>query len=91
MSEQPEQYFILIYHLPQKAVDILPYGADNRAATDAYGLFETQYRGDKEIEVILVGADSIETIQRTHAHYFAEIPTGDLFDSLLRDLTSEPV
>lgn len=38
----------------------------------AYTEFEMEHRGDKSTEVVLVGADSIDTIRKTHSHYFAD-------------------
>jgi hypothetical protein len=38
--------------------------------TIAHRRLEQQYRADSEVEILLVGADSIDTIRRTHGHYF---------------------
>lgn len=47
------------------------FGTDeSEAATDAYREAEKQYSGDTQIEIVLVGADSLKTIERTHGHYF---------------------
>jgi len=76
----PEQYFILIYDVASRALQIEPFERDSDAAIDRYEELEEQHRGSDEIEVVLVGADSIETIKRTHSHYFVE-----RFDDLFRE------
>jgi hypothetical protein len=43
---------------------------DPRAAAKADGDLELRHRGDENVEIVLVGADSIETIMKTHGHYF---------------------
>lgn len=44
---------------------------DSKMATTAYAEAEEKYRDEGDAyEVVLVGADSIDTIERTHGHYF---------------------
>lgn len=66
----PTQYFILVYDLAMRHVDVHEYGEDVEAANVAYSTLEDQHAGGK-FEVVLVGADSIETIKRTHSPYFS--------------------
>lgn len=68
----PDRYFILIYDVPSREVEIHEFERDYVAATAAYTAFELEHRDDRGTEVVLVGADSIETIHKTHSHYFAE-------------------
>lgn len=46
-------------------------------ALAAYAKSESEH-DDPNMEIVLVGADSIETVMRTHAQYF---PRGSEFDS----------
>ena len=78
----PEQYFILIYDVPSRALEIERFGSGYGAAAGRYSALEEQHRNDEGIEVVLVGADSIETIQKTHSHYFAK-REDDLFQKFL--------
>jgi hypothetical protein len=55
-------------------------GADTAAAAMRYASFETQYSYDDGYEVVLIGADSTDTIKRTHSHYFGKDPND--FDPL---------
>jgi hypothetical protein len=45
---------------------------DATEATDAYGQAELEHLGDKDCEIVLVGADSLDTIRKTHGHYFTK-------------------
>jgi len=70
-------HFLLIYdHEQQKLVDQRDYGTQGDEAAQAYSEYERKHRDEKGIEIVLVGADSIETIRKTHAHYFE----GDALD-----------
>lgn len=71
MKTGPTQYFILVYDLTQRHVDVHEFGGDRAAATMAYSSMEDQYAAAGHYEVVLVGADSIETIRRTHSPYFS--------------------
>lgn len=55
-------------------------GADTAEAANTYASFERRYPYEEGYEVVLVGADSTETIKRTHAHYFGKDPND--FDPL---------
>jgi hypothetical protein len=66
----PTQYFILVYDLAMRHVEVHEYGDDVERANADYSTLEDQHAGGK-YEVVLVGADSIETIKRTHSPYFS--------------------
>lgn len=84
MTHGPTSYFLLSYHLDSHALDVEPFGENADAAAAAYSAREHEHRGDDKVEVVLVGADSLDTIRKTHSHYFAE--TGDLMAAVERDL-----
>lgn len=46
------------------------FGQDYQAALAAYNEAEELHREDRDIEVVLLGSDSIETVERTHSSYF---------------------
>lgn len=92
MTVGPENYFILIYNIPSRELEIHPFEDDYTGAADAYTEFEEEHRGDKSTEVVLVGADSIDTIRKTHSHYFAD-RADELFRQFLEgveDAESSP-
>lgn len=81
----PDQYFLITYHLADRSVEVTNFGDDFRGAADAYTSREEDLRGSRDSEVVLVGADSIETIHRTHSHYFLSEESSNLFQSFLDD------
>ena len=89
MTMGPDRYFILIYDTPSRQLEVHEFEEDYDAAVDAYGQFERNHRDDRSIEVVLVGADSIETIHKTHSHYFAE-HADDLFRQFLDGAVAVP-
>jgi hypothetical protein len=65
-------HFLLIYDLrQQRLIDIRPF-TDPTEATNAYGQAELDHLGDQDLEIVLVGADSLDTIRKTHGHYFTK-------------------
>ena len=67
------EHFLLIYSHKDQALLESPrvFAEDDvEAATAAYQDAEAAHNGSIDIEIVLVGADSIETIRRTHGHYF---------------------
>ena len=57
------------------------FSLGNKAAA-AYAAAETAYQGNDDMEIVLVGADSIETINKTHGHYFNESPLASKYLAL---------
>lgn len=82
----PDQYFLVVYHLDDRSVDVVGFGEDFEKAARVYTEREEALQGDDAREVVLLGADSLETIKRTHSHYFREDRGPDLFDRLMEDL-----
>jgi chromosome segregation and condensation protein ScpB len=70
------QHFLLVYDLArQELVRQLEFHDGDEAAA-AYRELEGEYRGRSDLEIVLVGADSIETIKQTHAHYFERVASS---------------
>lgn len=65
------RYFLLTFRVADRSVAVEEFGADETAATDAYSRLERELGDNREAEVVLVGADSIETVRKTHSHYFS--------------------
>lgn len=78
----PERYFLVIYNLKTQKADVHEFGIDFDAAAAEYSMLEERHHEDDHIEVVLVGADSIETIHKTHSHYFAQM-AEELFEQFL--------
>ena len=57
-----------------------PFGADADATT-AYRAAEIEYHDRPEVDIVLVGSDSLETVKVTHSTYFSGA-AARLLDSL---------
>lgn len=65
------QHFLLVFdHALAKLVHEDSFGEDLDAAVAAYSAMEAQHRDHANIDIVLVGSDSIETVRHTHANYF---------------------
>lgn len=65
------QHFLLVFdHSRGELLDTVEFGQDAKRATEEYAKAEKQYRGSDMIEIVLVGADSLDTVRLTHANYF---------------------
>ncbi|MFY9265702.1 MAG: hypothetical protein WAO61_09800 [Solirubrobacterales bacterium] len=79
-SEADIQHFLVTYDVSDGSVSIREFGPDYEAAVAAYGELEEELRDDSKFEVVLLSADSIETLKRTHSSYFGTEPA---FEHLL--------
>lgn len=68
----PMCHFLLVYDHSEQKLALTQEFSDATAATKAYADAEAEARTSeqKHLEIVLVGADSIETIRQTHASYF---------------------
>lgn len=76
-------HFLLVYSYGEQRLLENKDFTDPAEAAAAYRAAESRYRGrSDEFEVVLVGADSLQTIMKTHGHYFSEpsdaVAFGDL-------------
>jgi hypothetical protein len=67
-------HFLIVFN--RKTDDLLkfvPFGRDVHRATAEYTAVEREYRDrpdHEDFEIVLVGADSRETLEVTHSRYF---------------------
>jgi hypothetical protein len=73
------QHFLLVYDLNAQGLIAQDQFEDGAEAARAYAEYERKYQGRDDLEIVLVGADSIETIRQTHAHYFESASAGSPF------------
>jgi hypothetical protein len=67
----PLVHFLLAYDHKRETLVADPQEfTDADEAATAYAQLESKYRDDPNVEIVLVGADSIETIKQTHGNYF---------------------
>lgn len=63
-------HFLLVYDLRQQKLVHNAEFHDAQKASTEYARLEAKHRGDRDLEIVLVGADSLDTIKTTHGHYF---------------------
>lgn len=63
------QYFLLVYNIRERNLEGHEVFDDPDAALARYSIVEQEYLG-KGYEIVLVGAESIETVMVTHGAYF---------------------
>lgn len=69
-SRDPLKHFLLVFD--HAAGRLLSHDEfeDVEAAIDAYERMEASHDSTSRMEVVLIGADSFETVRATHANYF---------------------
>ncbi len=73
-------FLITFDHDARKQISLEEF-SNTAQALQAYGEREEQYRDNPRVEVVLLGAESIDAIKVTHSNYFEE--TADSFAALL--------
>lgn len=66
----PLIHFLLVFDLARQELLERREFTDAAEAAAAYAQLEREHHGDQNLEIVLVGADSIETIMTTHRNYF---------------------
>ena len=65
------RHFLLVFDRAEgRLLEEEHFHEDGAAALAAYEAKEQQNAGDRNIEVVLIGSDSIDTVRVTHANYF---------------------
>lgn len=66
------QHFILVFdHTKGHLVtDPLAFGEDSKSALAEYSALEREHRNNPNMDIVLVGSDSLDTVKVTHANYF---------------------
>jgi predicted metal-dependent HD superfamily phosphohydrolase len=70
MSVTTIQHFLVIYDIGNGRADVEQFGSDYQHAVAAYAAAERKYSDDSNYEVVLLGSDSFQTLERTHSSYF---------------------
>lgn len=71
-------HFLLAYNRAQGVLVSEAAFGDAHEAAEAYKQLELEHRADSNMEIVLIGSDSIETVRQTHSNYFAESSIDDL-------------
>lgn len=78
-KHQTFEFLITFDHDARKQLSLEKF-SDTAQALEAYGEREEQYRGNPRVEVVLLGAESVDAIKVTHSNYFDD--TVDALDNL---------
>jgi hypothetical protein len=79
MGDQEIHHYLVIYDIPSGKARVREFGDDYDAAIEAYNAIEREYHDREDLDIVLLGADSLDTIARTHSSYFET----ESFESLL--------
>lgn len=72
------KHFLVTRDVARGKTIVVEFGTDYEAAQRAYQAAEQEARGRPDLDVVLLGADSLETIKRTHSSYFEAKPLDEL-------------
>jgi hypothetical protein len=70
MAPEKIKHFLIVYDIRAGRADVCEFGTHYDAALHAYDAAEEAHRDDPDHEVVLLGSDSLETLQKTHSSYF---------------------
>lgn len=80
MSPDEIKHFLITFDPTLGSTEVLSFDTDYDAAQTAYAEAEGANRADATLDIVLISADSLETIEQTHSSYFNG---GAKFEELL--------
>jgi hypothetical protein len=70
MSPDEIKHFLVIYDPAGGKAEVQRFGTDYDAAQTAYAEAERANGVEGKLDIVLLSADSLETIKQTHSSYF---------------------
>lgn len=70
MSPDEIKHFLISYDLATGKTEVESFDTDYDAAQGAYAEAEQANADDEKLDIVLLSADSLETIKQTHSSYF---------------------
>lgn len=70
MDESMKHFLLAFDHARNTLLVQREFGTDADHATEAYMELEREHRDNLNVDIVLVGSDSIETVRVTHSTYF---------------------
>ncbi len=71
MSDRIKHFLIVFDHAAgHLAEPVIQFGYDSDKAVAAYAAKEKELQGKELMEIVLIGSDSLKTVELTHANYF---------------------
>jgi hypothetical protein len=71
-------HFLVTRDVSRRVTDVEEFGTDYDAAQEAYQRAEQRVGRRTDLDVVLLSADSLDTIKRTHSSYFETTSLDDL-------------
>jgi len=73
MSPKDLRHFLVTYRVAEGEATVVEYANDcYDEALDAYRAAEEAHRDEPEVEVVLLSADSVESLMATHGRFFVQ-------------------
>lgn len=73
MSPKDLRHFLVVYRVADGTAEVSEYANDDyETALDAYRTTEEAHRDDSAVEVVLLSADSMESLMATHGRFFEQ-------------------
>jgi hypothetical protein len=72
MSPDKIKHFLVIYDPAGGKTEVQRFGVDYDAAQAAYAAAERTNGVEGKLDIVLLSADSLETIKQTHSSYFSD-------------------
>jgi hypothetical protein len=82
MSIDDIRHFLVIYDVNVGEAEVEEFD-EYEAAVAAYDEIEEKTRGRRDLDIVLLGADSLETVKKTHSSYFNTTQHG--FERFFKD------
>lgn len=70
MSPDEIKHFLVVYDPTTGEVDVRSFDTDYDAAQRAYADAEREHGIGTSLDIVLLSADSLDTIKQTHSSYF---------------------
>jgi hypothetical protein len=77
----PLVHFLLVYDRSKQELVFEQAYSDPAEALHEYEAMEERHRDERHMEIVLVGADSIETVKLTHGNYWTKDPAAEPAES----------
>lgn len=73
MSPKDLRHYLVVYRVRAGRADMVEFAHDQyEDALDAYKNTEKEHENEPDVEVVLLSADSPESLMATHGRFFAE-------------------
>jgi hypothetical protein len=92
MSPKDLRHFLVLYRVAEGVAEVSEYSHNQyEAAIDAYRATEKAHEQGRDVEVVLLSADSVESLMATHGRFFEQSRqhVDDYITERLDDLLDE--